>query len=75
MWGSVRAAAGEEEEICPLQIFQFWIYSLLFVHKSTILTGSAIDGILETVSKPHSSVKEVLPVPEIVIIGLLLKSF
>lgn len=44
------------------------------MHKSTILTESALDGIFETVSKPHSSVKKVLPVPEIGIIGLVLKS-
>lgn len=50
-------------------------YSLLFIHKSTVLAESATDGTLETISKPHSSVKEVLPVPEIGMTGLLLKSF
>lgn len=71
--GSVRAATGRRRS--DLYKYSSFGYSLLFMHKSTVLTESAVDGTLETVSKPHSSVKEVLPIPKIGITGFLLKSF
>lgn len=74
IWGLSMAAIGRRRRPA-LYKYSSLGYSLLVMHKSTAVTDSAVDGILETVSKPHPSVKEVLPVLEIGIIALFLKSF